>query len=138
MEGKLFREKSLETISSPEELNDYMHVTSPSVWLILAAIILLLTGMLVWSAVASFDSFASGTAQVSNGNMHIYFDDEQIAENVDSGMKVTAGETETRVASVGKDDSGRIFAIAPTTLADGTYDVRVVFNQTQVLSLLFN
>ncbi len=134
----LFRKKSLERISSPEALNDYLHVTSPSVWLILLAVILLLAGMLVWSSAASIDSFATGTAQVTEGTMYIHFDNEQIAENVQSGMTVTAGETASRISSIGKDAKGELFALAPTSLADGTYPVRVVFKQTQVLSLLFN
>ena len=45
----IFREKSMKRVSSPEELNDYIHVTSPSVWLILIAVVLLLAGMLAWS-----------------------------------------------------------------------------------------
>ena len=40
----LFREKSLEAVESPESLNDYMQVTSPAVWLVLAAVIALLAG----------------------------------------------------------------------------------------------
>ncbi len=134
----LFRKKSLERISSPEALNDYLHVTSPSVWLILLAVILLLAGMLVWSSAASIDSFATGTAEVTNGTMYIHFDNEQVAENVQSGMTVTAGETASRISSIGKDAEGELFALAPTSLADGSYPVRVVFKQTQVLSLLFN
>ena len=62
MDNSIFRKKSLERISSPESLNDYLHVTSPAVWLILTAVILLLAGMLIWSSVASIDSFATGTA----------------------------------------------------------------------------
>ena len=42
--ANLFREKSLETIESPESLNDYLRVTSPGVWIILAAVIALLVG----------------------------------------------------------------------------------------------
>ena len=45
----IFREKSLERVSSPEELNDYIRVTTPSVWIVLAATVLLLVGMLAWS-----------------------------------------------------------------------------------------
>ena len=37
--SKLFREKSLKAIESPEALNDYLRVTSPGVWLVLAAVI---------------------------------------------------------------------------------------------------
>ena len=42
MAEPIFREKSLKRITSPEELGDYLRVTSPSVWMILAAVILLL------------------------------------------------------------------------------------------------
>ena len=45
MEESLFREKSIERISSPEDLSNYLHVTRPSVWLILAAVILMLLGI---------------------------------------------------------------------------------------------
>ena len=48
-ERSIFREKSIKKVTSPEELNDYIHVTSPSVWIVLAAIVLLLAGMIVWS-----------------------------------------------------------------------------------------
>ena len=44
----IFREKSMERISSPEELNDRIRVATPSLWLVLAALVLLLAGMLAW------------------------------------------------------------------------------------------
>ena len=31
--NKLFREKNLEQIESPESLNDYLQVTSPGIWI---------------------------------------------------------------------------------------------------------
>ena len=138
MDESIFRKKSLEKISSPESLGDYLRVTSPSVWLILVAIILLLAGILLWSSYASIDSFASGTAQVENGSMRIYFDNEQIARNVKNGMEVRVGETESRIDSIGTDAEGRLFASAATALPDGSYPARVIYRQTQILSLLFN
>ena len=42
MDNKLFRQSSMDRISSPEELNEYLRVVRPSVWLALAAIIMLL------------------------------------------------------------------------------------------------
>ena len=138
MENPIFRKKSLDRISSPEALDDYLHVTTPSVWLILIAIIALLAGLLIWSHVASIDSFATGRAQVENGRMYIEFDNEQIARNVQSGMIVMSGETQSRISSVGVDNQGNIFALAPTDLADGHYVVDVLFRQTQVIQLLFN
>ena len=40
MSNTLFRKKSLDRITSPEQLDEYLHVTSPSVWILLAAAIL--------------------------------------------------------------------------------------------------
>ena len=44
----IFRNKSIEKVSSPEQLNDYIQVTTPSVWIMLVAVIILLVGMLIW------------------------------------------------------------------------------------------
>ena len=55
----VFREKSIERVSSPEELNDYIRVTTPSVWLVLAALIVLLAGMLAWSVLGTVEAHAS-------------------------------------------------------------------------------
>ena len=49
----LFREKSLERISSPEQLDDYIRVVSPAIWLLLIGVVLLLAGVLVWASVGS-------------------------------------------------------------------------------------
>lgn len=48
MNKSIFREKSLERIESPEQLNNYIKVANPGVWVILSAIIVLLAGMLAW------------------------------------------------------------------------------------------
>ena len=48
-EFKLFRERSMEAIESPESMNDYLQVTSPGVWIVLAAIIAILIGAILWS-----------------------------------------------------------------------------------------
>ena len=133
----LFRKDSMERISSPEQLNDYLRVTNPTIWVLMIAIILLLVGMFIWGYFAYIESYASGTAEVSGGKMVVYFDDSQQAENVEAGMLVEVGSVSTLIASVGKTEDGRIFATARTTMANGSYPARVVYRTTQVLSLLF-
>ena len=138
MEETVFRKKSLERISSPEQLNDYLRVTNPTVWLVLGAVILLLLGVIVWGSVATIDSFASGTGFVENGVMTVRFDDPEIARSVEAGMTVTTGEHSATISSVGASSDGSLFALAQTTLADGSYPIKVVYNTTQVRRLLFN
>lgn len=48
MGNSLFRKKSIDKISSPEKLDDYIRVTTPSVWITLIAILLLLVGAILW------------------------------------------------------------------------------------------
>ena len=47
--NSIFREKSMDKVTGPESLNDYVRVTSPSVWIALLAILVLLAGFLTWS-----------------------------------------------------------------------------------------
>ena len=138
MDESLFRKKSMDRIASPEALSDYLRVTSPAVWLILAAIILLLVGVLIWSSVASIDSIATGTAQVESGSMRILFNDEKTAKIVKTGMTVKVGETESTITGIGTGANGSLFATGETTLADGSYPAQVLLRRTQILELLFN
>ena len=48
MNNSIFRQKSIDKVSSPEKLDDYIRVTTPSVWITLAAITILLIGTIVW------------------------------------------------------------------------------------------
>lgn len=67
MEQQLYRKESVERVSSPEVLNDYLHVTSPAMWAVLAAVVLLLAGLFVWSSVTAVESYAAGEAEVRGG-----------------------------------------------------------------------
>ncbi|MBO7348753.1 MAG: hypothetical protein J6U27_02205 [Spirochaetales bacterium] len=55
----LFREKVLEKISTPEQLSGYLRVTNPSVWIVLAAILLLLIGLFIWAVNATIETTVS-------------------------------------------------------------------------------
>ena len=55
MDNQLFRQKSIDRISSPEELHDYMRVTSPRLWMILGAIVVLLAGFIVYASTVTLE-----------------------------------------------------------------------------------
>lgn len=135
---QLYREKNITRISSPEQLNDYLKVTKPAVWAVLAAIVLMLIGTLIWGSFAYIGSSVEGIAEVKNGTMTVYFKDDSFAGNVQEGMNVKVGETSSTIIGVGLDQNGRVFAQAETILDDGSYLASVTYKQTQVLSLLFN
>ena len=136
--SSIFRKASMDRIQSPEQLNDYLRVTNPTVWVLLAAVIVLLAGMLIWGSFTYIGSFVDGSAQVEDGVMFITFADDTLAKNVEAGMTVTAGDTKATVSSVGYGTDGRRFAVAETNLADGMYQVQISYKQTQIMKLLFN
>ena len=63
----LFREKSLKRLESPEKLNDYLRVTSPGVWIVLAAVIVLLIGVCIWGFFGRIDATVPAAVVTENG-----------------------------------------------------------------------
>jgi len=125
-------------ITSPDQLHDFLHVTSAGVWIVLAAIILLLVASLIWASRTTIDSYTDATAKVTDKSMIAYIDDPKLQDKIQSGMTIVVGDTRTKVTSVGHDKDGRPFAVAGTTLSNGTYAARIVYKQEKILSLLFN
>lgn len=64
---KLFREKNLEQIESPEALDDYLQVTSPGVWIILATIVVFMLGVCIWGVFGHIDSFVKAAVISKDG-----------------------------------------------------------------------
>lgn len=138
MEQSSTRKESVKRVSSPEQLNDYLHVTSPAIWVVLAAVILLLVSLFVWSSVTAVESYATGRAEVRSGVLTLTFDDAEKAKIVAVGMDVKVGSLTVPVRSIGQDENGNCLAVADADLPDGSYDARVVFRSTQIINMLFN
>ena len=51
----LFRKTAIENVRAPEQLNDYIKVTTPGAWTALAAVLVLLGGLLVWGFLGSVE-----------------------------------------------------------------------------------
>lgn len=56
MGASVFRQKSLDRVSSPEQLNDYIRVSNPSIWMILIAVVALLVGVIAWGATGTLET----------------------------------------------------------------------------------
>ncbi len=71
MENKLFRKESVDHISSPEQLHDYMRVTSPRLWMILSAILALLVGLIGYAFTTTMETAIHVKATVSGNYIEI-------------------------------------------------------------------
>lgn len=63
----LFNRRATEKLRSPDDLDKYVRVTSPSVWGVLAACIALLAGLLAWGFFGTVSTSVTGMGVVLEG-----------------------------------------------------------------------
>ena len=131
----IFREESLENVSAPEQLTDYLRIANPSSWLVLLALILLFSGLVVWSSMGKLETVAGGTAVVSDGTAQIIVTDTGGGE-IEKGMIVHIASEKTGISSVETDEYGRVIAYAPTHLRNGFYDVDIITESISPIDFL--
>ena len=142
MEKQVFRKKSVERISSPEQLRDYMRVTTPGTWMVLTAVILLLAGLIVSSALVNVESTIPGQAVVDEDGMLMQIELPLSQKSlVSPGMVVRVSDREAKVDMVFQaEDALQVLAEMPEDgekLAPGTYDARIVTETVTPISFLF-
>ncbi len=152
MEQQLFRKKSVERISSPEELHDYMRVTSPRLWIVLVAIVVLLAGFIVYASMARMEN----TLPIKMELFELVDEDEGIKHTavsstlpysqmglLEPGMRVRLGEEEGTVTYIYTDDQGNAGIIMHMDkeylpLPSGIYDGVLVLESVTPISFLMN
>ena len=138
MKENIFRKKSIERITSPDDLTTYIHVARAEGWIILLAVMILLFGLIGWSYFSSIQSYVYGRAEVNAGVVTATFEDSIGARNLNMDMDLEIGEFLVPIGFVKHDEYGNIIAIANVDIPDGTYDVKASYKETQLISLLFN
>jgi len=160
MDSGLFRQKSLEKISSPEELHDYMRVTSPRLWMLLGAIAALLIGFIVYASTAKLENTVDIRVTVQsfempgeNGEKPTVVRDVfanlpgSMKDVITSGTVVRIGEDTGKVEMMAlmddtEGDSGITVLISMDNpnliLHDGEYDAQLVVESTTPISFLWN
>lgn len=157
MNEKLFRKKTIDRMSSPEQLDAYIRVANPSVWMILLAIMTLLVGFCVWGVVGHLDTTVSGVAVSENEKVMLYVKEADIAA-VGEGMSVKIGDTECSISviksqpveaegtlseyamHVGEIQSGEWMYVIETDgeIADGVYSAEILVEQITPAFFLIN
>lgn len=87
MSNTLFRKNSLDRISSPEQLNDYIKVSNPSIWMVLIALFVLLAVVFVWGITGSMPTSVTATGIAKAGQIVCYLDTSDAA-TVKAGQAV--------------------------------------------------
>lgn len=99
MNTRLFRKSSIDRVNSPEQLNEYIRVANPGVWFILAAVAILLVGVLFWGIFGTIETTIKTGAVVDGGTAVCYVSEEN-ASRLEAGMAVSVNDVTGSVQSV--------------------------------------
>lgn len=156
MDKKIFREKSIDRIDSPEAMKDYMQVATPGIWMMLIAIVILLMGAIVWSVLGRVETKVPAVIVMQQGSGTCYFD-EASNHVVSAGMQVKINDevyTISEVSSIpeqlsdtnqyiggmlGEDDVSLVVATKLSAdLPDGVYRGSIITEEITPIKFLTN
>ena len=157
MNDKIFRKKSVDKMSSPEQLNDYIKVTSPGIWMVLAAIAILLAGVCVWGIFGKLETKLTVAAESRAGQTVLYVK-ENAVPSLKKDMTVTIGDASYAIVSVSAEPISVTEEIGEyarrtgnlsigewvylvqidKTLPDGVYTAQFVIDSVSPLHFVFN
>lgn len=139
MDNELFRKKSLEKVKSPDNIDEFIRVSNPGVWLLLISVIMLLVGMCLWGIWGHIDSTIETTVYVENGEVICYVSEEQ-ATSVKTGMTVTFENYEAVVSEFLKKEVDDFYYVLQSEdiIPNGLYDGKIVISTTKPISFVMN
>lgn len=139
MNESIFREKSIEKVKSPDNLNEYIRVANPGVWVLLAAVIALLAGLCIWGIFGQLRTEILADVHSENGTVTCFLQDKD-AQAVRPGMNVTIDGHPGTVTEVSvRSDSGSTCLVAMSEpLEDGVYIARIETENIHPASFLLN
>lgn len=152
MDNKLFRQKSIDRVSSPEHLNDYIKVSSPGAWMVLAAALVLLVGAFAWGIAGRLETTVPAVVASREGEAVCCYD-AAFGAQVEAGMSVRVDGAELRIEAVspaaeelpadmaagGYAPGQSVFAAGlEGTLPEGTYEAEIVVERIAPAAFLWN
>ena len=122
--ASIFRSETMQRISSPEKLTDYLRVTNPGIWIVLAAVLILLAGFFVWMSVDTLETTVEVGVSMKNHNAEVAIKNGD--GTIEKDMTLRVGNQEVAILSTKTDEYGRTVGTAELNLSDGMYDGTLV------------
>ena len=89
----------MDRVSSPEQLQDYVKVANPGLWMVLSAIVILLAGVIVWGFIGKIDTTMPSAIVTDSGNAVIYIGESNV-ERIEVGMTVRCEDQEYTITDI--------------------------------------
>ena len=97
--SSIFNKKAAERLRSPDDLDKFVRVTNPSVWVVLAACVALLAGLLAWGVFGAVTTNVTSMGVVIDGQAMCFLSAEDVSK-VDVGDAASIDGTSMTVSKV--------------------------------------
>jgi len=119
MSNTLFRKTSLDSISSPEQLNDYIKVSTPSIWIVLVSLFILLAAVFVWGVAGNLPTTVNVQGVALDGHVICFVKTEDAANIKIDQVAIISGSGDAEL-------KGHVFSIGniPMSAAEITSEIK--------------
>lgn len=157
MKEEIFRKRSLEKISSPEKIDDYIKTESLNLRLVIIAVAIVFLGFVLWSVLGKIQISETAVTVCKNGRAVCYINEnnsEDISEKTEFNIedenyymksitkipcKVSDALSEYEAHVVDFDENAWVYAVElEPKPEDGIYKTKVILNSVSPISLLLN
>lgn len=152
----IFRKESLDRITSPEELDSYLVVTRPGVWITLFAILILLVGAFTWAIMGRLTTTLDVAVVAQDGEVVCLVPAEKLADTAepcvtvadksyplsDAGysLQIVTEDMDINLRLAGMLQEGAV--VQPMAvdgeLSDGVYEGQIVVEAVQPIRFIIN
>lgn len=87
MKDSIFREKSIDRINSPEKFDEYVKVSNPGVWMLMAAMLISLVAVIIWAVSCVLNTTIPAAVVAQSGNVVAYIMEDN-ADIVKPGQEI--------------------------------------------------
>ena len=139
MNEELFRKKSLDKVKSPDNLDDYIQIANPGVWLIIISAIVLLVGACIWGTFGHIDSIIDTVVKVDEQGITCSILEEDVS-TVMVGMTVKVGNNQLEIIDIGQKTATGYTCILKTdsSIEKGFYNGKIVIQSVKPFAFVFN
>lgn len=139
MSEEIFRQKSLDKLKSPDNLDEYIKVSNPGIWLLISAVIILLVGACVWGIFGRLESTSDTYIYVTDGSATCSVVTEDILA-LKEGMLVRAEDFNATITSVSSENNQNCICTLSldANVPSGVYEGQIVLESIQPLSFILN
>ncbi|WP_029321547.1 hypothetical protein [Butyrivibrio sp. AE3004] len=137
MNDNIFRKKSIDRISSPEALNDYLHVTTPAIWVILMVVVVMLAVFFIWASIDDIDTIIKGEAYATDGRVTMIISDVS-KDAIKPGQNLCIGDEKSVIDYVDKDSYGRVSVGCDMKIPNGVYEGEILVESIKPIHFLLS